>query len=86
MYVYVYICIYTHIDVIIYTHIEYIYVSIFMCIYVYAYIQMIPIKRTTYFHLLKVLEKKKNIFSKCKNQCLTFVVPGEDSHHSNICQ
>ena len=93
MYVCVNVCIYTHISTYTYRYIDftiqtysvYLCKYIYMYIYVYTYIQMIPIKRTTtYFHLLNCLKRKYCIFSKCKNRCLIFVVPGEDSHNSNI--
>ena len=48
----VYECLYVHVFV------------VYMYIYVYRYIQMIPIKRTTYFHSLKYLKRKKSIFKK----------------------
>ena len=67
MYVFVYICIYTHISTYTYIyidfiiHIEYIYESIFMYIHSHDTHQ-----KNNILSLVTVLEKKKNVFSKCK--------------------
>ena len=66
MYIYTYINIYIHILYRFhYTYILSIFMKVHLCIYIY--IQMIPIKRTTYFHLLQYLKRKNMYFQNVKS-------------------